>query len=171
VRSAKDYKAHFLLFPSSSPCSCSATSMSPPRPWPVRAGPDGARVRRSAVSLRLARETGIYIIDGNRNPVFERGKVFNAAHPVHRQRAVFRQKKVPPDLHRERPLPAQPRPRPLLYQHRFGNIAILVCYDVEFPEVARVWPRPGAEFSSFPPAPTRREAFCRVRYLRPGPRH
>ena len=45
-----------------------------------------------------------------------------------------------------------------------GNIAILICYDVEFPEVARVMAEAGAEILFVPSCTDGREGFCRVRY-------
>ena len=50
------------------------------------------------------------------------------------------------------------------YHTDYGKIAILVCYDVEFPEAARVLSEAGAEILFVPSCTDERQAFCRVRY-------
>jgi len=45
-----------------------------------------------------------------------------------------------------------------------GDFGILICYDIEFPEVARVLAEAGAEILFVPSCTDGREGFCRVRY-------
>ncbi|MGA3011710.1 MAG: GNAT family N-acetyltransferase [Terracidiphilus sp.] len=162
VHSAKDYKAHFVLFPEFFTMQLLSYINEPAPALAVR------RLARlapeyEALFMRLAKETGIYIIGGT-HPVFQRGKVFNAAHLFTPNGQVFRQKKVhltpteigPYQLSRGHGL--------YLYHTDFGNIAILICYDVEFPEVARVMAEAGAEILFVPSCTDGREGFCRVRY-------
>jgi predicted amidohydrolase len=51
-----------------------------------------------------------------------------------------------------------------IYHTDFGKIAILVCYDVEFPEAARVLAEAGAQILFVPSCTDERQGFCRVRY-------
>ena len=44
------------------------------------------------------------------------------------------------------------------------KIAILVCYDVEFPEAARVLAEAGAQIIFVPSCTDERQGYCRVRY-------
>ena len=115
VHSAKDYKAHFVLFPEFFTMQLLSYINEPAPALAVRRlaqlAPD-----YEALFMRLAKETGIYIIAGT-HPVFQRGKIFNAAHLFTPNGKVFRQKKVH-DPHRERPLSTQSRPRPLPLPHR-----------------------------------------------------
>jgi len=162
VRSAKDYKAHFLLFPEFFTMQLLSYINEPAPAMAVR------RLARmapeyEALFMRLARETGIYIIGGT-HPVFERGKVFNAAHLFTPNGRVFRQKKVHLTSTESGPYQLSRGHGLYLYHTDFGNIAILVCYDVEFPEVARVMAEAGAEILFVPSCTDGREAFCRVRY-------
>jgi len=113
--------------------------------------------------IRLAKETGIYIIGGT-HPVFQRGKVFNAAHLFTPNGQVFRQKKVHLTPTESGPYQLSRGHGLYLYHTDFGNIAILICYDVEFPEVARVMAEAGAEILFVPSCTDGREGFCRVRY-------
>jgi predicted amidohydrolase len=116
-----------------------------------------------ALFTRLAMETGIYIIGGT-HPVFQRGKVFNAAHLFTPNGKVFRQKKVHLTPTESGPYQLSRGHGLYLYHTDFGNIAILICYDVEFPEVARVMAEAGAEILFVPSCTDGREGFCRVRY-------
>ena len=162
VHSAKDYKAHFVLFPEFFTMQLLSYINEPAPALAVRRlaqlAPD-----YEALFMRLAKETGIYIIAGT-HPVFQRGKIFNAAHLFTPNGKVFRQKKV-------HLTPTESGPYQLsrghglnLYHTDFCNIAILICYDVEFPEVARVMAEAGAEILFIPSCTDGREGFCRVRY-------
>ena len=51
-----------------------------------------------------------------------------------------------------------------VYHTDYAKIAILVCYDVEFPEAARVLAEAGAEILFVPSCTDERQGFCRVRY-------
>jgi predicted amidohydrolase/GNAT superfamily N-acetyltransferase len=162
VHSAKDYHAHFVLFPEFFTMQLLSYINEPAPALAVR------RLARLApqyeeLFMRLARETGIYIIGGT-HPVFQRGKVFNAAHLFTPNGQVFRQKKVHLTPTESGPYQLSRGHGLYVYHTDFGNIAILVCYDVEFPEVARVMAEAGAEILFVPSCTDGREGFCRVRY-------
>jgi len=162
VHSAKDYKAHFVLFPEFFTMQLLSYINEPAPALAVR------RLARMApqyeeLFIRLARETGIYIIGGT-HPVIQRGKVFNAAHLFTPNGQVFRQKKVHLTPTESGPYQLSRGHGLYLYHTDFGNIAILICYDVEFPEVARVMAEAGAEILFVPSCTDGREGFCRVRY-------
>jgi predicted amidohydrolase/ribosomal protein S18 acetylase RimI-like enzyme len=162
VHSAKDYKAHFVLFPEFFTMQLLSYINEPAPALAVR------RLARLApqyeeLFMRLAKETGIYIIGGT-HPVFQRGKVFNAAHLFTPNGQVFRQKKVHLTPTESGPYQLSRGHGLYLYHTDFGNIAILICYDVEFPEVARVMAEAGAEILFVPSCTDGREGFCRVRY-------
>jgi predicted amidohydrolase/ribosomal protein S18 acetylase RimI-like enzyme len=162
VRSAKDYKAHFILFPEFFTMQLLSYINEPAPAMAVR------RLARLApqyeeLFIRLAKETGIYIIGGT-HPVIQRGKVFNAAHLFTPNGQVFRQKKVHLTPTESGPYQFSRGHGLYLYHTDFGNIAILICYDIEFPEVARVMAEAGAEILFVPSCTDGREGFCRVRY-------
>ncbi len=162
VHSAKDYHAHFVLFPEFFTMQLLSYINEPAPALAVR------RLARlapqyEALFMRLAKETGIYIIGGT-HPVFQKGKVFNAAHLFTPNGQVFRQKKVHLTPTESGPYQLSRGHGLYLYHTDFGNIAILVCYDVEFPEVARVMAEAGAEILFVPSCTDGREGFCRVRY-------
>jgi predicted amidohydrolase/GNAT superfamily N-acetyltransferase len=162
VRSAKDYRSHFVLFPEFFSMQLLSYINEPAPALAVR------RLARlapdyEALFIRLAKETGLYIIAGT-HPVIQRGHVFNAAHLFTPNGQVFRQKKVHLTPTESGPYQLSRGHGLYLYHTDFGNIAILICYDVEFPEVARVMAEAGAEILFVPSCTDGREGFCRVRY-------
>jgi predicted amidohydrolase/ribosomal protein S18 acetylase RimI-like enzyme len=162
VHSAKDYHAHFVLFPEFFTMQLLSYIKEPAPALAVR------RLARlapeyEALFMGLAKETGIYIIGGT-HPVFQRGKVFNAAHLFTPNGRIFRQKKVHLTSTESGHYQMSRGHGLYVYHTDFGNIAILVCYDVEFPEVARVMAEAGAEILFVPSCTDGREGFCRVRY-------
>ena len=51
-----------------------------------------------------------------------------------------------------------------LFETNFGRLAITICYDVEFPELARVAAHNGADLILVPSCTDDRQGFLRVRY-------
>ncbi|PIR23951.1 MAG: acyltransferase [Deltaproteobacteria bacterium CG11_big_fil_rev_8_21_14_0_20_45_16] len=51
-----------------------------------------------------------------------------------------------------------------IFETDFGKMAINICYDVEFPELARVAARLGAQILAVPSCTDERQGFLRVRY-------
>jgi len=51
-----------------------------------------------------------------------------------------------------------------IFETDFGKMAINICYDVEFPELARVAARLGAQILTVPSCTDERQGFLRVRY-------
>lgn len=58
----------------------------------------------------------------------------------------------------------QPRERLKIFETDFGRVAINICYDVEFPELARVAARQGVSVLVVPSCTDERQGFLRVRY-------
>lgn len=162
VRSAKDYNSQFVLFPeyfTMQLLSC------------LHESSPGRAVRMlnqftkdyDALFTHLSVDNNLYIIAGT-HPVIERGELFNAAHLFTPKGQVFRQKKV----HLtpvEKNLYQMTRGHGFYVYHTdLGKIAILVCYDIEFPEAARMMAEAGAEILFVPSCTDERQAHCRVRY-------
>jgi predicted amidohydrolase/ribosomal protein S18 acetylase RimI-like enzyme len=162
VRSAKEYHANFVLFPEFFTMQLLSYINEPAPAMAVR------RLARMAkqyeeLFFRLAQETGMYIVAGT-HPISEKGKVFNAAHLFTPNGQVFRQKKVHLTPTESGPYQLSRGTHLHVFHTDYGNIAILICYDVEFPEVARVVCEAGAEILFVPSCTDGREGFCRVRY-------
>ena len=57
-----------------------------------------------------------------------------------------------------------PRQRLRVFETEFGRVAVTICYDVEFPELARAAAREGAHILLVPSCTDERQGFLRVRY-------
>jgi predicted amidohydrolase/GNAT superfamily N-acetyltransferase len=162
VRGAREYGSHFVMFPEYFTMQILSYLR---EPAPARAVRRLAQLapEYEALFKRLAAETGLYIIAGT-HPVIQQGELFNAAHLFTPNGRVFRQKKVhlTPT---EKNLYQMSRGHSFYVYHTdYGRIALLVCYDVEFPEAARVLAQGGAQILFVPSCTDERQAFCRVRY-------
>tara|TARA_R110000868_G_scaffold37998_1_gene133564 strand:- start:5 stop:829 length:825 start_codon:yes stop_codon:yes gene_type:complete len=58
----------------------------------------------------------------------------------------------------------EPGSRFRIFETSFAKFAVAICYDVEFPELARVAGRMGAQFLVVPSCTDDRQGFLRVRY-------
>jgi len=162
VRSAREYRSHFVVFPEYFTMQLLSYLREP----------SGAKAVRRLAQLapeyeglfrRLAMESGIYIIAGT-HPVIQEGQLFNAAHLFTPNGSVFRQKKVHLTETEKNSYQMSRGHGFYVYHTDFGKIAILVCYDVEFPEAARVLAASGAQILFVPSCTDERQGFCRVRY-------
>lgn len=162
VRSAQEYNSNFIVFPEYFTMQL-LSFVKEPAPgravrWLAQQSPDYEQL-----FTKLAQDYKIYIIAGT-HPTVDRGELFNAAHLFTPKGRIFRQKKV----HLtpiEKNLYQMSRGHGFyVYHTEFGKIAMLVCYDVEFPEAARILASAGAEILFIPSCTDDRQAFCRVRY-------
>lgn len=162
VRSAREYRCQFVLFPE----YFSMQLLSFLRdPSPARAVRRLAQLAPEYESLftRLAAESGMYIIGGT-HPVIQSGELFNAAHLFTPNGQVFRQKKVHLTAAEKDSYQMSRGHGFYCYHTDYGDIGILVCYDVEFPEAARVLAEAGMQILFVPSCTDERNGFCRVRY-------
>jgi predicted amidohydrolase/predicted N-acetyltransferase YhbS len=162
VRSAREYRCQFVLFPE----YFSMQLLSFLRdPSPARAVRRLAQLtpEYEALFTRLAKESGLYIIGGT-HPVIQNGELFNAAHLFTPSGQVFRQKKVHLTATEKESYQMSRGHGFYCYHTDFGRIGILVCYDVEFPEAARVLAEAGIQILFVPSCTDERQGFCRVRY-------
>jgi predicted amidohydrolase len=162
VRSAEDYRCQFVVFPEYFTMQL-LSYLREPSP--------GRAVRRLAQLTmdyeehfrRLASDCGLYIIGGT-HPVIEKGELFNAAHLFTPSGGVYRQKKVHLTGIEKGPYQMSRGHGFYVYHTEYGAISILVCYDVEFPEAARVVAEGGARILFVPSCTDDRQSFFRVRY-------
>ena len=162
VQSAHEYRCQYLLFPEYFTMQLLSY---------VREHAPGRAVRRlaqlapdyEALFRRLASQSGLYVIAGT-HPIVEGGELFNAAHLFTPSGKVFRQKKVHLTATERGPYQMSRGHGFYVCHTEHGRIAILVCYDVEFPEAARVLAQSGAEILFVPCCTDDRQGWCRVRY-------
>lgn len=162
VRSAQEYGSQFVLFPEYFTMQLLTY---------LRESAPARAVRRlaqltpdyEALFTRLAVENKLYIIAGT-HPIVQQGELFNAAHLFTPHGRVFRQKKVHLTQTEKARYQMSRGHGFYVYHTDYGNIGILVCYDVEFPEAARVLAEAGIEILFVPSCTDERQGFFRVRY-------
>ena len=159
---AEEYRSQFLLFPEYFTMQLLSYLR---EPSPGRAVRRLAQLapRYEELFARLATETGVYIIGGT-YPIIESGRLFNAAHLFTPHGRIFRQKKVHLTPTEKGPYQMDRGHGFYVYDTEHGTIGILVCYDVEFPEAARVMAQAGAEILFVPSCTDDRQGYFRVRY-------
>lgn len=161
VKAAQEYESDFVLFP-----ELFTTQL-----MSIGGGANGLpieelpRFTESYMELftRLARTTGMHIIGGT-HIIAEDGKLYNAAYLFYPDGQVGEQRKlhITPTEVKEWNMAAGHALN--VFDTRYGRIAILVCYDMEFPEIVRMARARGADIIFCPSCTDDRHGFHRVRY-------
>lgn len=163
VDSADSYHCHFLLLPELFTAQLFST-------FPSHL-PDIEAMQRLAdltpryVDLlsRHASERGLYIVGGSQ-PVRRDGKTYNVAHLFTPSGKVYTQDKLHVTPHERALWDIEPGEEIRLFETPFGRMAIQICYDIEFPETARLLTLAGAEVIFVPFSTDEKKAYYRVRY-------
>lgn len=166
VRTAADYECRLLVFPEYFTVQL-LTLEDVNRPMDDQVRDLARRVPQFIETFsQLARQTGLYIVAGTipvadpeRPDVIYNDALFFAPdgtwdsqgklHMTNFERKVWR---------------VSPRKRLRVFETEFGRVAIAICYDVEFPELARAAAREGAVILVAPSYTDDRQGFLRVRY-------
>jgi predicted amidohydrolase len=113
--------------------------------------------------IRLAKEYGMHIIGGTH--VLKKGeKLYNVAHLFYPDGRVGEQAKLhitPTEVNEWNMSKGEGLE---VFQTEKGTIAMLTCYDIEFPEIVRIAKAKGADVVFCPSCTDDRHGFHRVRY-------
>ncbi len=162
---ANEYHCHFLLFPemftaqlfSMLPRDLSSIDA-------VRAIAD-MHLEYKDLCLRMASKHGLYIIWGS-HPILdeETNDLLNVAHLFTPSGQTYTQPKIHITPCEREYYDMQPGDTLRVFDTPLGRIGILICYDVEFPELTRLLTKHGVEVLFVPFATTERKGYHRVRY-------
>jgi predicted amidohydrolase len=113
----------------------------------------------------LARRFRIYIVAGS-IPVMDdgAGPVFNECFVFGPSGGCGVQGKLHTTRFENEDWMISPRSELKVFDTSFGRMAVAICYDVEFPEIARAAAREGAHILVVPSCTDDRQGFLRVRY-------
>ncbi len=111
----------------------------------------------------VARQHQIYIVGGT-IPVEEDGELYNDCYVFAPSGKYGVQGKMHMTRFEAEEWFISPRSSLNVFETAFGKMAVLICYDVEFPELARVAARAGADILVCPSCTDDRQGFLRVRY-------
>jgi predicted amidohydrolase len=115
--------------------------------------------------IRLAKRHGIYILGGT-IPIVDDGRdeVFNEAFFFGPSGGYGVQGKLHMTRFEQEEWKVSPRSVLRVFETAFGRVAVAICYDVEFPEIARAAARHGANILLVPSCTDDRQGFLRVRF-------
>ncbi len=162
VESAADYKSHFVLFPEFFTMQLLSYIQEDD---PAKAVRELAKLTPEYEGLfrRLAIQSGMYIIGGT-HPYEDDGHLYNTASLFTPHGKIFHQRKVHLTRAEKGPYQFSRGNEFCVFETDYGKVAILICYDVEFPEAARIVAEAGTEILFVPSCTDERQGFFRVRY-------
>lgn len=163
AQTADEYHCHFLLFPEL--FTAQLFSMLPPELDSMSAVWEVAKLadRYREMFMRCAEKHNLYIIGGS-TPIAFGDEVRNVAHLFTPSGSVYTQEKLHITSVERNAYDMQPGDALRVFDTPFGRIGILICYDIEFPELARLQAQHGVEVIFVPFATDERKSYQRVRY-------
>jgi len=163
VSTAEQYNCHYLVFPEL--FTAQLFSMMPGDTKPIDAVRQlaGMSDRYKEMFVARAKRAGLFIIGGS-TPVIVDGEMQNVAHLFTPSGNVYSQPKLHITPNERSEYGIQPGNGLRIFDTGHARIAILVCYDIEFPELARLLTLAGAEVMFVPFSTDERKAYLRVRY-------
>lgn len=111
----------------------------------------------------LAVKYNVNIVGGS-HFVEEEGDIYNIAYLFRRDGTIDKQYKLHITPNEERWWGVQPGNEIKIFDTDCGKIAILICYDMEFPELSRIVAERGANIIFAPFCTDDRQGYLRVRY-------
>jgi predicted amidohydrolase len=165
VDTAADYKCHLMVFPEYFTVQL-LTLGDVKRPIRTQIRDLAHQVPRFAELMgALAKKRGIYIAAGT-IPAMDDGSdaVYNQSFLFAPSGAYGIQRKLHMTRFETEEWFVSPGTRLRIFDTSMGRIAITICYDVEFPELARAAAREGAFLLLVPSCTDERQGYLRVRY-------
>jgi predicted amidohydrolase len=162
VRAAAEFETDFVLFPELFTTQLLSIGDGSGKALPIEALPRYTEQYESLFQ-RLAAETGMHLIGGT-HIVEDGGRLYNAAYLFYPDGRIGTQRKlhITPTEVKEWRMAAGDGLQ--MFDTDKGRIALLICYDVEFPEIVRIAKARGADVIFCPSCTDDRHGFHRVRY-------
>lgn len=165
VETAKDYKVKFLVFPEYFTTQL-LTLGDIRRPISEQVRDLAGQEKRIVDFLEeLTVQSKMFIVGGT-VPGFDDGndKVLNKSYVFSPKGSMGLQAKLHMTRFEKEEWFVSPGTRLRIFETDFGKFAVTICYDVEFPEIARTAARLGAHFLVVPSCTDDRQGYLRVRY-------
>lgn len=163
MKAAGDYKPNFVLLPEIFTTQLLSFMDTSDMRAAVRKMHDFTP-RYKELMMELAAHWNVHLIAGSHPTVRDNGHLVNTAYYFTPDGRIFEQDK----LHRTRwereKWNTDSGNHLCLFNTPFGKIAILICYDIEFPELSRMVCEAGADILMVPSCTDDRQGFLRVRY-------
>lgn len=162
IRNAQEYGAEFVLFPEFFTTQLLSIGDENGKALPIEALP-GFTDQYIELFTSLAKETNMHIIGGTH--VLQReGRLYNVAHLFFPDGTVEEQAKLHITPFEIEGWNMAAGDELKVFDTEKGRVAILTCYDIEFPEIVRMVKAAGADVIFCPSCTDDRHGFHRVRY-------
>ena len=167
VNTAADYKCDLLVFPEY--FTCQLLTLNRRRELPIhRQIRILAKLEGRIVEMfqRLAQQSGLYIVGGSLPAVDppDEETLYNECYLYSPNGNWEVQGKIHMTRFEKEEWEVSPHRKFRIFETGIGKIAINICYDVEFPELARAAAREGVYMLIVPSCTDERQGFLRVRY-------
>jgi predicted amidohydrolase/ribosomal protein S18 acetylase RimI-like enzyme len=162
VDAASDYHCDFLLFPELFTLQLLSLTEAK-RPGLAARKLATLTPRYLHLMTRLAVKYNVNIIGGSQF-VLEKGQLFNISYLFRRNGTLERQHKIHITPGERRWWGVEGGSKVQVFDTDRGRIAINVCYDIEFPELARLCAKQGAQILFCPFNTDQRSSYLRVRH-------
>jgi predicted amidohydrolase len=162
IKTAEEFEADFVLFPELFTTQLLSIGDGSGKALPIEALPNFTEAYQALFKEQAAR-TGMHLIAGT-HIIAEGDKLYNSAYLFYPDGRIGEQKKlhITPTEIKEWSMGAGDSLQ--VFDTEKGRIGILVCYDMEFPEIVRMAKARGADVIFCPSCTDDRHGFHRVRY-------
>ncbi|WP_031406505.1 carbon-nitrogen hydrolase family protein [Geobacillus vulcani] len=162
VKTAQEFDAEFVLFPEFFTTQLLSIPVEGGRPATIDDLPDYTE-KYTELFVSLAKDTGMYLIGGT-HVIRQNGKLYNVAHLFTPDGTIHRQAKLHITPTEANEWNIAPGDGLRVFETDKATIAMLTCYDIEFPEIVRMARAKGADVLFCPSCTDDRHGFYRVRY-------
>jgi predicted amidohydrolase len=162
MQAAGDYRPHFVLLPEIFTTQLLSFMDTSDIRSAVRAMHEYTP-RYLDLMTELAQQWNVHLIGGS-HPTLRGGKLYNIAYLFTPDGKVFEQEKIHRTRWEREKWDTDHGDQLRLFTTPYGKIAILICYDIEFPELARMVSAAEADILFVPSCTDDRQGFLRVRY-------
>lgn len=162
LNAAADYQPHYVLLPELFTTQILSFMENDNVPEAVR---ELTKFTERYIELlkKYAVKHGYFLIGGT-HPNFRDGKLLNSSYLFTPSGEVYTQDKIHRTRWENEKWKTDQGDILRVFQTKHAKIAILICYDIEFPELARRVAEEGAEIIFVPSCTDDRQGFLRVRY-------
>ncbi|MCQ6560150.1 carbon-nitrogen hydrolase family protein [Paenibacillus mendelii] len=163
IRNASEYGAQFVLFPEFMTTQLLSIGDDQGQPLAIDRLSSFTEAYLKLFT-KLAADYGMHIIGGTHVIEDGDGKRRNVAHLFYPDGRVKTQAKLHMTPTEKEEWDMAPGDSLNVFDTEFGTIAMLTCYDIEFPEIVRMARAKGADIIFCPSCTDDRHGFYRVRY-------
>ncbi len=162
IKTAQEFGSEFVLFPEFFTTQLLSIGSEQGTSLTINELP-GFTDQYRELFTNLAKETNMHIIGGT-HVINRDGRLYNVAHLFYPDGRIEEQAKLhitPTEVYEWNMSPGEGLQ---VFDTAKGRIAILTCYDIEFPEIVRMAKAKGADVIFCPSCTDDRHGFHRVRY-------